>query len=595
MSTKNTFKKNVSLSRTSSQQETSQDEVLLTQVHKLQDDRLVNSRSETRKLLEEERPQTSERPDGRILPDEPRELADGDRSSGSYGNESVSSTGDHDYFGTMLSSQISIVLTGAQVSLDESNDLQNAATTSSDGDSNDNDIATSDWPTVLADRLSVLVSGSPMESARSGFDGVTGHPLVAIDTSVAVQSLTLTNAAGNALNGEDSGLLTLAGQSIFLFTDTQEPNLVLGKTDSGQVVMAVYLSPTSPDLHAAEVWTVLYQPLYHPDSNAPDEAVNLAGKLFVTAETTGGSNMLVSGPSGQNLFLMLGDHHEAVVVTGVHPANQSQGVNINRGDTVNSSQAYEHLALGTNNQMIDGTAFNKSGEVTRLGEGLVITYVTGANADYTGAQLSPTEADVEANIQFDGLKESMHAIFGVSQLQPVKSATVNITAFETSYEPGVQFVDGLLSNDTPVGITHVVVMDAQRNVLEDSSGSVNSSSISISFSGGTATVTGVTEGNLIAFDTLTSHNRVLIENPGNANPNLSSSFDLGYFSWGESGSGTLDIGSAVHFEDSAPSADVNLVVQLDDDALTGGVPGGEGDVDPDTQNATGTLAHSDGA
>ncbi|MFN5775544.1 MAG: hypothetical protein ACK45K_04750, partial [Burkholderiaceae bacterium] len=150
MSTKNTLKKNVSLSRTSSQQETSQDEVLLTQVHKLQDDRLVNSRSETRKLLEEERPQTSERPDGRILPDEPRELADGDRSSGSYGNESVSSTGDHDYFGTMLSSQISIVLTGAQVSLDESNDLQNAATTSSDGDSNDNDIATSDWPTVLA-------------------------------------------------------------------------------------------------------------------------------------------------------------------------------------------------------------------------------------------------------------------------------------------------------------------------------------------------------------------------------------------------------------------------------------------------------------
>ncbi|MEY4073907.1 MAG: hypothetical protein RJA29_1264, partial [Pseudomonadota bacterium] len=594
MSTKNTLKKNVILSRTSSQQETSEDEVLLTQVHKLQDAHLVNSRPETNRPQEEERPQPSERPDGRIIPDEPRELADGDRSSGPYGNESVSSTGDHDYFGAMMSSQISTVLTGAQVTLDESSDLQNAATTSSAGDSNDNDIATSDWPTVLADRLSVLVSGSPMESARSGFDGVTGQPLVEIDTSVAVQSLTLTNAAGNALNGEDSGLLTHAGQSIFLFTDTQEPNLVLGKTDSGQVVMAVYLSPTSPDLHAAEVWTVLYQPLYHPDSNAPDEAVNLAGKLFVTAETTGGSNMLVSGPSGQNLFLMLGDHHEAVVVTGVHPANQSQGVSIDRGDTVNSSQAYEHLELGANNQMVDGPTLDKSGHMTHAGEGLVITYVTGANADYTGAKLSPTEANVEANIQFDGLKESMHAIFGVSQLQPVKSATVKITALETGYEPGVQFVDGLLSNDTPVGITHVVVMDAQRNILEDSSGSVNSSSISINFSGGTVTVTGVTAGNLIAFDTLTSHNRVLIENPGNANPNLSSSFDLGYFSWGESGSGTLDIGSAVRFEDSAPSAEENLVAQLDDDALAGGVPGGEGDVDPDVQNVTGTLGHNYG-
>ena len=47
MSTKNTLKKNGSPIRTSSQQESSEDEVLLTQVHKLQDDHLVNSRPET--------------------------------------------------------------------------------------------------------------------------------------------------------------------------------------------------------------------------------------------------------------------------------------------------------------------------------------------------------------------------------------------------------------------------------------------------------------------------------------------------------------------------------------------------------------------
>ena len=37
-----------------------------------------------------------------------------------------------------------------------------------------------------------------------------------------------------------------------------------------------------------------------------------------------------------------------------------------------------------------------------------------------------------------------------------------------------------------------------------------------------------------------------------------------------------------------------LAAQLDDDALTGGNPGGTGDVDPDTANTSGTLGHSFG-
>ena len=37
------------------------------------------------------------------------------------------------------------------------------------------------------------------------------------------------------------------------------------------------------------------------------------------------------------------------------------------------------------------------------------------------------------------------------------------------------------------------------------------------------------------------------------------------------------------------------MVVFDDDALAGGNPGGVNDLSPDTQNATGTLAHSDGA
>ena len=54
------------------------------------------------------------------------------------------------------------------------------------------------------------------------------------------------------------------------------------------------------------------------------------------------------------------------------------------------------------------------------------------------------------------------------------------------------------------------------------------------------------------------------------------------------GSLTLDV------DDDTPTVSANTLVQLDDDALTGGNPGGTGD-DLNSVNATGTLAHSYGA
>ncbi|WP_352584151.1 type I secretion C-terminal target domain-containing protein, partial [Mesorhizobium sp. M0088] len=51
----------------------------------------------------------------------------------------------------------------------------------------------------------------------------------------------------------------------------------------------------------------------------------------------------------------------------------------------------------------------------------------------------------------------------------------------------------------------------------------------------------------------------------------------------------------VTVDDDLPTVATNLAVQLDDDALAGGNPGGTGDVTPDTANLTGTLAHSYGA
>ena len=45
----------------------------------------------------------------------------------------------------------------------------------------------------------------------------------------------------------------------------------------------------------------------------------------------------------------------------------------------------------------------------------------------------------------------------------------------------------------------------------------------------------------------------------------------------------------MNVNDDTPTVSANAAVQLDDDALAGGNPGGVGDVTPDTANTTGVL------
>ncbi|MBW3788165.1 retention module-containing protein [Aeromonas veronii] len=63
---------------------------------------------------------------------------------------------------------------------------------------------------------------------------------------------------------------------------------------------------------------------------------------------------------------------------------------------------------------------------------------------------------------------------------------------------------------------------------------------------------------------------------------------------GDHASGVLDIGKVISFKDDGPSISANAVVQLDDDALAGGIAGGTGD-DSNAVNVSGTLGHSFGA
>ncbi|MHA6788480.1 DUF5801 repeats-in-toxin domain-containing protein [Pseudomonas bijieensis] len=463
-------------------------------------------------------------------------------------------------FTATASTGLGVVATGVNVTLDETANLQNGTATPSPAtDADDNDILVASLPTAFASRLTALGTGTATGAALSGYTGAVGNTGSDAFTVNAAPGATITNisfvgSTGAPLDGVDSGLDTLNGTSILLYTDTND-NIVLGRAGgpAGAIVFAAYIEETAT---GGKIWTVLYQPLQQPVNTNPDDAVNLLDKVFVGASQDLEFS-LANAPSGQNLFLMfttanptttlvdgvLRITEPTIIATGKNPADQSSGANITTGDTINTSQAGGPTTFGTNNQMIVEQ------------EGIRFTFVTGARQDVTIPNLDQNEADLESNIDFTDVFNAKMANFDVVQLQSGKTAVVKISAFSTAAESGVNFVNGY-TGDTSVAISNVRVINISTGaVIENSDGSVNDAGIVISFASGVATITGVKAGYQIEYTTTSDHNRVLIENGAalDAKGTSHADFDIGGFTLVQASVAKTEIGSKMIFEDDGPS------------------------------------------
>ncbi|WP_103308002.1 MULTISPECIES: DUF5801 repeats-in-toxin domain-containing protein [unclassified Pseudomonas] len=458
------------------------------------------------------------------------------------------------------STGLGVVSTGVNVTLDETAGLQNGtATPGAATDTDDNDILVASLPLTFASRLTALGTGAATGVALSGYTGAVGDTGSDAFTVNAAPGASITNISfvgsnGAPLDGVDSGLDTLNGTSILLYTDTND-NIVLGRAGglTGAIVFAAYIEETAT---GGKIWTVLYEPLQQPVNTNPDDAVNLLDKVFIGASQDLEFS-LANAPSGQNLFLMFTTANPTtelvdgvlritdptIIATGKNPADQSSGANITTGDTINTSQAGGPTTFGTNNQMIVEQ------------EGIRFTFVTGARQDVTIPNLDQTEADVESNIDFTDVFNTKMANFDVVQLQAGKTAVVKISAFSTAAESGVNFVNGY-TGDTSVAISNVRVTNISTGVvIENSDGSANDAGIVISFASGVATITGVKAGYQIEYTTTSDHNRVLIENGAalDAKGTNHADFDIGGFTLVQASVAKTEIGSKMIFEDDGPS------------------------------------------
>ena len=484
-------------------------------------------------------------------------------TAASAGVDGVIGSGDDAMATTSFTdSVLGVVATGEDVTLDETAGLQNAtATPTPAGDADDNDILVASLPSTFTTRLAALGAGTATGAALSGYTGAAGNTgsnafTITADPGATITDISFVGSSGEPLNGVDSGLDTLDGTSILLYTDTNN-NIVVGRAGSatGTIVFAAYIEETGSPVTGGKIWTVECQPLKHPVVTNADDSLNLADKVFIGASQDLEFS-LANAPSGQNLFLMFTKANPNVVdvagvlritdptiiATGKDPADQSSGVNITTGDTINTSQAGGPTTFGTNNQMIVEQ------------EGIRFSFVTGARQNVTIPNLDQNEADVESNVDFTGVFNAKSASFDVVQLQSGKSAMVRVSAFSTAAEPGTNFINGY-GNDASVAITNVRVFNSTGQVIENSNGSVNDPAITISFAAGVATITGVKAGYQIEYTTTSDHNRVLVENGAavNAKGNEHADFDIGGFTLVQASISKAEIGSRIIFDDDGPS------------------------------------------
>src|SRR5215471_3871447 len=451
------------------------------------------------------------------------------------------------------------------VTLDETGGLQFNGSIGNTVPATDNDDSDVTLATLVAQKAALnteLFTTLALSSAFSSANGLAHGTL-----GTATSTTPITAITPSFTNGTSSGLFTTDGKELFLYSTALDPELVLlrkagagGVADpNGAIAAAIYLdvdvdgSQTSEQVDA---WIVQFAALKNNNAANPDDTLTLANlSLSVSAQL----HFDFSGaPSGSNYFMMFGSPSAALLVSGANPVDDTTTTNISDGDRVVSSQGGGPTTLGMNNQMLNP------------GDGLHFRFVKLASTDFVAPNLSPTEANVEANTAATGFVETTGASVIFSQTQPGGGAgqyfSVKFTAYEADktapLETGTHFGEEL-DNDAKVNIlsTGIKVMRGGVNVAgTDPSGP--DPLVGVSVTNGVLTVSGLKAGDEVFYTTASQHDHVFVQAVSGAK------FDIGGFSIAQSENTPFAINN-IKFDDDGPSITLTAAGQVTHDESPG--------------------------
>ncbi|MDG4896879.1 hypothetical protein P9272_25260, partial [Mesorhizobium sp. WSM4976] len=454
---------------------------------------------------------------------------------------------------------MSLSITGNVIE-DENLGLTSLATDTDATDSDDNVTLSTFQSTIsssLGNRLTAL--GIYPDTTTNAGTGTTQAIGISEDTIVSTtdQNLKLTDSTGGALNGVDSGFKSIDGNEIYLFSDSSNPGIVLGRetNSTGTVAFALLLQPTNG---GATIWVVQYEALTNTNPSVGEDAntLNLANLVYVSGSSSSTSSFNIGTKQpGQNYWLPFTSSSgtSTVIVTGLDASTSNP-------DTVNTSSGGD----GSNSQSITpGGALRfdfvssftggNTKDKTFLTDNSLnsLVYIEGTGASFDISQVTPTNSLV--NLKIIAQNESA-AIFGSTQTN-TSTNTVALGEIDVYNSSGV-----LIASSTQTTGNHGITFGGTTSAPD-------------------GTVSGLTAGEKIAFTSLNGaqFDQFVVENilpPGNT-----PGFDILNVTETQTNTttDTKEVGSHIIFEDSVPSASANTqTATVDEDALVGETTGETG-------------------
>lgn len=337
--------------------------------------------------------------------------------------------------------------------------------------------------------------------------------------------------------GVNSGVTTVEGETIWLFADATNANILLGRTGvdataaaTGDVAFALWLDEASDHLSAG-LYMVQYAALYHPDATNPDDQIALlSNAVFVSVDTI-----------DQQLYSDFSDVHPGNTDFAIVAPDGASG----SGDVQLLLVAFEDGVPASVNVSMQGIGAGE--QSIGVGAAVQVDVVAGG-----------TQGTGNANeIAYGNHVEVEQAGFQITQVNPNQGGAnrvdLTIAADNVSGdEQGSDFYDGSLV--TAVAITRVQIFDGDGVTLLEDSGdpAFNDPDISISFSGGIATVNNLLVDQNVRFFTSGPMDRFTV---ANVDEEKNTSFDIGGFAIVSDIEGSVSeaVGSLIQSDDDGPT------------------------------------------
>jgi hypothetical protein len=346
------------------------------------------------------------------------------------------------------------------------------------------------------------------------------------------------NLAGTPFSttvGVNSGIQTVDGNYVWLFQDATHANVVIGVIGTSNAAtmpaatdpLAFSFALISTSATNADMYTVQYVPLLHPDATNPDDRIDLTDHVFasVLGSTVANFSGQNAAPGNHDFYLIdsSGGASSQLLVTGfLGAANATANV---------STQGF-----GVNNQSINPT------------ETLQCDFVTGGNLAAGSA------SQIQYGSHLDNVMQAGFTINQITPSSPNLRVDIKITALDvTGNEQGLNFYDGSPTTAAPItsvtltgqsGFASPITVDGTYNVA----GNVD---VTVSGLGtGIVTIRGLDNITTVNITTSSQMDRLLVTG---VDSNEGCDITEFHFSTTTPNAHTEEVGSFINFDDDGPS------------------------------------------